>query len=389
MRNLARPLLRLLGRDDRGAIGVLIAVLLAGGVLLGMGALTIDVGQIYQNRAELQNGADAAALAIATQCADGTCPANPLTTAVTYASDNASALTQDVAGVDCVYGLSGGTAFSDGSCPTGFNTGSGLTTCPKDPSGNFVDVQTETGTVSTLLPPVFAQTLVGRATYDGTTVKACAQAAWSAVSGIAFTMSECEFTTAVASTDGYWPSYSATNPSTWPTSSHDSAYDQSLTLHDPQGGSASCPDGSAGQDAPGAFGWTADPLNTCYTPIVDNTYGAQTGRPAKGDCKTVLPQLCNQTDTKQGCQASGQMVLVPVYSDVTGQGNNTTYTLAGFASFVITGFNLNSIKGGGDWLNSGLLCTSSSVDCIDGFFTSNQMLPPGSLGTGGPPRLTG
>ena len=48
MRNLifglARPMLRLLGRDEEGAIGVLVAIFIAGGVLLGMGALVIDVG---------------------------------------------------------------------------------------------------------------------------------------------------------------------------------------------------------------------------------------------------------------------------------------------------------------------------------------------------------
>ena len=52
------------GRDRRA-----VAVLIGGGVLFGMGALVIDVGQLYQNRAELQNGADAAALAVAKSCA--------------------------------------------------------------------------------------------------------------------------------------------------------------------------------------------------------------------------------------------------------------------------------------------------------------------------------
>src|ERR1039457_1222087 len=77
MRNLilglARPVLRLLGRDERGAVGVLVAMMLGAGVLTGMGALVIDVGQLYQERAELQNGADAAALAVAESCATGTC----------------------------------------------------------------------------------------------------------------------------------------------------------------------------------------------------------------------------------------------------------------------------------------------------------------------------
>ncbi len=54
-------------------IGVLVAVLIGGGVLTGMGALVVDVGQLYQERAELQNGADAAALGVAKSCALGTC----------------------------------------------------------------------------------------------------------------------------------------------------------------------------------------------------------------------------------------------------------------------------------------------------------------------------
>src|ERR1017187_4347388 len=104
MRNLilglARPLLRLLGRDERGVIGVLIAMMLGAGVLTGVGALVIDVGQLYQERAELQNGADAAALAVAKSCATGTgtCTAAAATTlAAPYANANASALTGDTA----------------------------------------------------------------------------------------------------------------------------------------------------------------------------------------------------------------------------------------------------------------------------------------------------
>jgi Flp pilus assembly protein TadG len=57
-------------------------------VLLGMGAIVVDFGQLYVERRELQNGADAAALAVAQDCAGGDCR-DETATARTYANDNA------------------------------------------------------------------------------------------------------------------------------------------------------------------------------------------------------------------------------------------------------------------------------------------------------------
>jgi Flp pilus assembly protein TadG len=56
-------------RDERGVTAVIIAILMV--VLLGMGAFVIDVGALYQERRELQKGADAGALAVAMDCAIG------------------------------------------------------------------------------------------------------------------------------------------------------------------------------------------------------------------------------------------------------------------------------------------------------------------------------
>lgn len=52
---------------ERGAASVLLAVLLV--ALLGFTAIVVDVGLLYSERAQLQNGADASALAIAQECA--------------------------------------------------------------------------------------------------------------------------------------------------------------------------------------------------------------------------------------------------------------------------------------------------------------------------------
>lgn len=56
-------------RDDQdGAVAVIVAILLV--ALVGMAAYAVDVGALYQERRELQNGADAAGLAAAMDCAD-------------------------------------------------------------------------------------------------------------------------------------------------------------------------------------------------------------------------------------------------------------------------------------------------------------------------------
>ncbi len=101
MASLARLVLLRLRRDERGAVAIIVAVLIGGGVLTGMGALVIDVGQLFQERGELQNGADAAAIGVAKSCALGSCsPA----VAVQLADANASSLTGGTAGVDVVCG---------------------------------------------------------------------------------------------------------------------------------------------------------------------------------------------------------------------------------------------------------------------------------------------
>jgi hypothetical protein len=59
--------------------------------LIGVGAVAVDVGQIYAERAQLQNGADAGALAVANSCAKGSCSTSSATAlANSNANDGAS-----------------------------------------------------------------------------------------------------------------------------------------------------------------------------------------------------------------------------------------------------------------------------------------------------------
>lgn len=58
-------------RDDRGAVAVWVAIMMV--PLMICAALAIDVAGMHTDRQRLQTGADAAALAIAQQCAAGAC----------------------------------------------------------------------------------------------------------------------------------------------------------------------------------------------------------------------------------------------------------------------------------------------------------------------------
>jgi Flp pilus assembly protein TadG len=358
---LAAPALRRLRRDDRGAIAVLVAILLAGGVLLGAAALVIDVGQIYQNRAELQNGADASALAVAKTCVLATC--DP-TVAVSYAGLNASRLTGGAAAVDLVCGT------GVGPCPA---STSAITDCPPPLAGavGYVDVHTSTLTSggSTTLPPVFAG--------HGTTVRACAQAAWgppAAATVTGLTVSACAWGQGTSNGASYAPAP--------PTAS----FDQVLPLNG--SGSQGCSGGSAGSPTAGDFGWTGD-SGGCSQAVSGPRYSGGIG-PVSSACQNAL----------ETGRANRTPIYIPVYTAVAADPDNdgdsgtpvssdndfdqAVYTLDGFAAFVVTGYNLPTTVSGSpfsasDWLNQNNNCSGTTF-CLNGYFTQGLIPSSGSIG---------
>jgi len=355
MAGLTRPMLRLLGRDDRGAVGVLVVILIGGGVLFGMGALVVDVGQLYSERAQLQNGADAGALAVAKTCAQGSCTPG---VAPTYANKNSN---DRRSAVDLVCGS--GTL---GACPASTGT---IYDCPAPPKAgtNYVDVHTSTLTSSgsTLLPPSFARTLLGKSSYNGSTVFACAQAAWGppvATSGLAVTFSACEWDQATNNGTLFAPPPPyPPNPLPSPT------LDRVLRLHTTSA-NGGCPSEPAGADGPGLFGWTDDPNGDCTTPIINGTFGGDTG--------TSISQACKQVIGAD--QQNKTLIFIPVYVLVVNPGTNARYTLKGFAAFVITGYHLPGFSAS-DWLNPANDCKGSDK-CINGYFTQGLIPDPGTIG---------
>jgi len=74
-------------------------------------------------------------------------------------------------------------------------------------------------------------------------------------------------------------------------------------------------------------------------------------------------------------------VYLPVYSAISGTGNNVSYTLLGFAAFVITGYRITGSFHANDWLNSANNCKGNNF-CIDGYFTQGLIPSTGGLGGG-------
>jgi Flp pilus assembly protein TadG len=346
------------GRDEQGAVAVLVAILIGGGVLLGMGALVIDAGQLYQERAELQNGADAAAVGVAKTCALGAC--NPAA-AGTYADANASALTGGTAGVSQVCGS--GTL---GSCPAG--TG-GPTSCPPPPAGaNYVDVSTSTRTASgsTLLPPVFGRAVLGNSGYQGSTVRACAQAEWgtpSAATTAGVTISACAWDQATQQGTSFAPA-PPYPPSPQPLASADQV------LRPDAGNGAGCAGEPGGADGPGSFGWAAHARGNCTLPIGGSSFAGRTRASVSFSCQRVL----------QNSQQHRAPIIVPIYVSVHA---GPTFTLKGFAAFVVTGYHLLGFRGTSfdapDWLNPRNGCMGSDY-CLNGYFTQGVVPFTGTFG---------
>ena len=346
MASLTRLVLVRLRRDERGVVGVIVAMLLGAGVLTGMAALVLDIGQIYQERIELQNGADAAVLGVAKSCALGACTAGVVGQ---LADGNASNLTGGTEGVALVCG-----SGSLGTCPA--STGSIADCPPPPPAGtNFADVYTETQTASgsTLLPPVFAQTVLG-SSYQGTTVRACAQAEWgapSAATADALTISACEWDQATQEGALYAPA--PPYPQNAPPAA---SFDRKLTWNPDNG--VGCTTEPSGADGPGTFGWAADTTGNCTLPVSGPSFPAGTGPSVSASCQLVL----------QNAQQDQIPILVPVY--VSSDSAAGTYALQGFADFVVTGYNLQPGFFAADWLNPANTCQDAGLP--------HRLLRPGS-----------
>ena len=320
--------MRRLGRNEDGVIGLFVLGISV--LMVGMAGYVIDVGIVRQERRELQNGADSAALALAQECALGLCSNLPVK-AQPYADANADDATSTVTGVT----VSGATVK--------------------------VDTRTRTSGGATSLTTKFAQLVGGRAS---STVNATATAAWGAPGGgttIPLIMSFCQW------------NFLTGNNTVYPT--------PDVTIYFKGDQSPSTCTGPSGQNMPGGFGWLQSPANNCSAVV---TAGNQVASdPGNGN---INNNGCNPADFWDSALGYKDL-YIPVFSSFAGSGNNGSYTVLGLATFRNSRMKLKNGNGNSFATNPAPPNCAASQRCLYGSFRRGIIpCPCGPLA--GPPLGT-
>lgn len=270
--------------NEKGAVTVIVAILLV--TLLGFVAIAVDVGVIYSERAQLQNGADASAIALAQKCArDATDPMCSTTSTLATSLANQNAL--------------------DGM--------SKVHTIELDKTTRKVSVTTsakEVGGTDNSVSLFFADVL-GVPTKE---VGARASAIWGSPkagrTAFPLAFSICQVKDNIGG---------------------------SLQLLQEHGknANADCNYGPSGAAVQGGFGWLVQDAGKCGGTIdlALSEGGSDPGNNAPGNCATELNRWAS--DITAGRDV---IVLLPVFNKVTGTGNGAVYGLISFAAFKVTGW---------------------------------------------------
>jgi len=377
---------------------MMVAILFGTGVFFGCAALTLDVGNINADRRQLQNGADAAVLSAAADCAKTTCPASGDAGLANLANKNAADGATKIARVD-------------GQGPAVCGSGPGLVACPSSAAPNtgnlqecpavtipsaatgYVRVYTQTLNASrtqTLLPYSFGAALAGAG--SGANQQTCAAAAWGPA-GVApilpFTFSMCEW---------YHDTYQDTDPNDLvPPANYapfrpvddnkNNPWEHAVALN-------SAPDAGCtawqNHDFPGGFGWLDyDPATCKILDPINNWYAGDTGVGAGNQCGAKIQA------------AVGHVVYLPVFDCADDDqrrlpcagnlpnGTNVWYHVKGAAAFFLTGVEitgqLNKSLPGYPKSAAKAECkadASGNKKCLYGWFLSDLVDPSAGLDGG-------
>lgn len=385
---------------EHGAVSTIVVVLLSAGVLLGFVALTADFGRTVLERRELQNGADAGALAFAQSCAE----------------DQESGCDPEGLGLEALVNANAddgehtislvcGTAPGLDPCPDAGSIDD-IRVCPPVPDFldgvPYVEVRTRTSSDGeAAIPNIFGSAAGGEAT---SSVDSCARAVWGTPgsTGTTFplTIRECNWNAVTQNGTNFAPSPPYTPGPVTPNASPKSAVPAAVAANVTHilAHASGNPSDECGPTkySPGGFGWLSDGSTA------DCSAEFSSGGTATGDAGASPTQGCKNNGMKQWL---GKEVLIPVFSGLSGAGSNTSYTLAGVSSFYLAGWSemqtANPGKDYGVYIRPNRLPGSAEDDmcmmldpppnqlkkatCIWGWFTS-PIVPVGSIDPTSPPR---
>jgi hypothetical protein len=316
--------------DEQGAVAIMVALLMV--ALVGFGALAVDIGHVAAEKAQLQNGADASALAIASNCAKfpGTCTASGIPLAEQYTpanSNDASAVPQSVT----------------------FPAADTVTVVTSTPAGGL---------------PLSLARVLGITSAD---VTASATAIWGYPtngSGFPLALSNSCFDLASASESGDLQkfSYKPGNGKNAPTTD------------------MKCTKNASGQSVSGGWGWLSESAPCEATSGIDQSIPSDPGNDP-GDCKPILDQWI--ADLTAGKEVEVQF---PVFDYAAYQGNSASYHILGYATLRIYAWQFSG-TGNSPFtympssLPANMKCQGSER-CVVGRFVKFEETDP-TAGTGG------
>ncbi|GAB3560840.1 hypothetical protein GCM10027405_11470 [Arthrobacter alkaliphilus] len=330
MRRLMAP------NDDgeRGAVAVLVALLLV--VLLGFAALAVDAGLLYSERAQVQNGSDAAALAVAQRCAANTSDPNCSTT---------SPLAADIANKNAIDGLNNVKSIN-----------LDLTNRKVTVTGGAQQSGGAPNAVS-----LFFARVMGVNTSD------------------VVTTSTVQWGSPIAGRTAFPVAYSICQ-----VQGYIGGALQLLQDHG-SGANPSCNYGPSGATVAGGFGWLVQDPGVCGGTInlATSEAGSKTGNSAPANCGATLQ---NWADTITA--GRDVIVLLPVFDSVTGSGAGAVYHLISFAAFKVAGWKFSgtdntlpdSFRNTNAYVSNNLACTGNCRGIIGSFVKYVSLADGYSLG---------
>ncbi|MDO2933286.1 pilus assembly protein TadG-related protein [Paeniglutamicibacter sulfureus] len=322
--------------SERGASAIIVAIVMV--ALLGFAAISIDVGRIYWERVQLQNGADSAAISVALDCSKGACTAGEAT-APGFANDNANDAHTKIESI--TYPKPGTVRVTTGALSASGNEGLGMT---------FANI--------------FGLSEVS--------VPATAEASWGppkTTASFPWTAPLCAFKSLLSQEQlddlaefGHFDGA----PS-----------NERITLRSDKN-APEIPE-CVGQPGyvNGGFAWIDYDAANCQA-----TIDLSSGDPVAGsDPGNNIPQTCKDALDN----AMDHPILFPIFDTSSGTGNTGTYDIYGHGAFQITGYQFSGYTKIDPLAPP---CDGGNARCLQGFFTLySEMGDGGEISTG--PSLGG